>query len=411
MVSLTTAEKALKDYYLGVVAEQLNTGVNPFLAKIAQTSADVWGKQIVKMVPYGVNGGVGAGTETGALPTAAGNNYERFTLDLKNLYGRIEISDKAMRASLSTEGAFVNLLNAEMEGLLKASKFNLGRMLFGDGSGKLATLSAATASATKTLTVDDTRNLTEGMVVDIVSAEGTPKSGMTGLRITAVDRTGKSVTFDKGVTGSIVATDFLTVQGSYKNEITGLKAIFASSGTLYGLNKSDYKWLTPKTHTVSALTLEKMQEAIDGGSVAEAAVDHVCTLYADMFAGMEDELMRQRSADVQDIRTRMLGILLGEEAVDLSTLPAGSVLIAHDLTPSMTVGLKREKIAAILTETGGKTSHSAILARALEVPAVLSIPDVLSAIADGAVVIADGSAGEIIVDPDFCTINAYEEKR
>ena len=263
MVSLTTAEKALKDYYLGVVAEQLNTGVNPFLAKIAQTSADVWGKQIVKMVPYGVNGGVGAGTETGALPTAAGNNYERFTLDLKNLYGRIEISDKAMRASLSTEGAFVNLLNAEMEGLLKASKFNLGRMLFGDGSGKLATLSAATASATKTLTVDDTRNLTEGMVVDIVSAEGTPKSGMTGLRITAVDRTGKSVTFDKGVTGSIVATDFLTVQGSYKNEITGLKAIFASSGTLYGLNKSDYKWLTPKTHTVSALTLEKMQEAID----------------------------------------------------------------------------------------------------------------------------------------------------
>lgn len=263
MVSLTTAEKALKDYYLGVVAEQLNTGVNPFLAKIAQTSADVWGKQIVKMVPYGVNGGVGAGTETGALPTAAGNNYERFTLDLKNLYGRIEISDKAMRASLSTEGAFVNLLNAEMEGLLKASKFNLGRMLFGDGSGKLATLSAATASATKTLTVDDTRNLTEGMVVDIVSAEGTPKSGMTGLRITAVDRTGKSVTFDKGVTGSIVATDFLTVQGSYKNEITGLKAIFAASGTLYGLNKSDYKWLTPKTHTVSALTLEKMQEAID----------------------------------------------------------------------------------------------------------------------------------------------------
>ena len=157
--------------------------------------------------------------------------------------------------------------------------------------------------------------------------------------------------------------------------------------------------------------ISQMQEAIDGGSVAEAAVDHVCTLYADMFAGMEDELMRQRSADVQDIRTRMLGILLGEEAVDLSTLPAGSVLIAHDLTPSMTVGLKREKIAAILTETGGKTSHSAILARALEVPAVLSIPDVLSAIADGAVVIADGSAGEIIVDPDFCTINAYEEKR
>ena len=86
MVNLTSAEKALKTVYLGVVANQLNTGVNPFMAKIEQTTSDVWGKQIVKMVPYGLNGGVGAGTETGVLPVAAGNNYERFTLDLKNLY-------------------------------------------------------------------------------------------------------------------------------------------------------------------------------------------------------------------------------------------------------------------------------------------------------------------------------------
>lgn len=264
MVSLTTAEKALKDYYLGVVAEQLNTGVNPFLAKIAQTSADVWGKQIVKMVPYGVNGGVGAGTETGALPTAAGNNYERFTLDLKNLYGRIEISDKAMRASLSTEGAFVNLLNAEMEGLLKASKFNLGRMLFGDGSGNLTTLPADTLAAETSFTVDDTRNLTEGMVVDVISkSSGTPVSGMSALRILAVDRANKTITVDKSLTGSITVGDYLTVQGSYKNEITGLGAIFASSGTLYGLDKSAHKWLVPKTHTATTLSLEKMQEAID----------------------------------------------------------------------------------------------------------------------------------------------------
>ena len=68
MVSLETAEKALKSVYLGVVQDQLNVGVNPLLAKIQQTTSDVWGKEIIKMVPYGMNGGIGAGTEIGELP-------------------------------------------------------------------------------------------------------------------------------------------------------------------------------------------------------------------------------------------------------------------------------------------------------------------------------------------------------
>ena len=264
MVNLTSAEKALKTVYLGVVANQPNTGVNPFMAKIEQTTSDVWGKQIVKMVPYGLNGGVGAGTETGVLPSAAGNNYERFTLDLKNLYGRIEISDKAMRASLSGEGAFVNLLNAEMEGLLKASKFNLGRMLFGDGSGKLTTLPADTLAAENSFVVDDARNLTEGMVVDVISkTSGSTVSGFGTLRILAVDRSTNTITVDKSLTGTITAGDYLTVQGSLNNEITGLGAIFASTGSLYGLDKSTHKWLVPKSYTATTLSLDAMQEAID----------------------------------------------------------------------------------------------------------------------------------------------------
>ena len=124
MVTLSNANNALKEVYLGVVSEQLNTGVNPLLARIKQTTSDVWGKEIRKMAPYGLNGGVGAGTEDGNLPTAGGNNYAQFVLGLKNLYGRIEISDKAVRASENNAGAFVNLLNAEMEGLVRASSYN-----------------------------------------------------------------------------------------------------------------------------------------------------------------------------------------------------------------------------------------------------------------------------------------------
>ena len=85
--------------------------------------------------------------------------------------------------------------------------------------------------------------------------------------------------------------------------------------------------------------LSQMHEAIDGGACAEAAVDSICTMYADMFAAVEDDLMRQRATDVRDIRSRLLAILLGAESVDLSRMSAGSVLVAQDLTPSITEGL------------------------------------------------------------------------
>ncbi len=263
MVTLETAEKALKAVYLGVVANQLNVGVNPFYTMIKQTSSDVWGKEIVKLVPYGVNGGVGAGTETGDLPKAAPNNYERFKLELKNLYGTIELSDKAIRASQSSAGAFVNLLDAEMEGLLQSSKFNLGRMLYGDGSGVIATASD-NGTANNIFKVDSVKRIIEGMVVDGYDSDGSPISALTGVRVTEVDRAGK--TFTVTGAGSAIAdsdTVTFTVQGSKNNEITGLGAVFGT-GDLYGVSRTGKKFLQAITKTnVGALDVEKMQEAID----------------------------------------------------------------------------------------------------------------------------------------------------
>ena len=155
----------------------------------------------------------------------------------------------------------------------------------------------------------------------------------------------------------------------------------------------------------------QMTEIIEGGQCAEAAVDQVCTMYAEMFAGVDDELMRQRATDVRDIRGRLLAILLKVEGVDVSELPAVSVLVAHDLTPSMTVGLKKENVAAILTETGGRTSHSAILARALELPAVLSVPKALELVNDGDGVIVDGGEGVALLNPDQLTRGEYLKKQ
>ena len=106
---------------------------------------------------------------------------------------------------------------------------------------------------------------------------------------------------------------------------------------------------------------------------SEFAIENVCNMYADMFASMGDELMQQRATDMRDIKVRMQRTLMGLESVDVSLLPKGSILVAKDLTPSMTAGINPENVSGIVTELGGKTSHSAILARALEIPAVVAV--------------------------------------
>lgn len=153
--------------------------------------------------------------------------------------------------------------------------------------------------------------------------------------------------------------------------------------------------------------LSQMEDTIQSGSCAEAAVDTVCRMYIEMFSNVEDELMQQRATDIGDIRTRMLRLLLGVESVDIALLPKGTVLAAKDLTPSMTVGLRKENVSAIVTEIGGKTSHSAILARALEIPAVLGIPDALQQLTDGQTAIVDGTNGQVMTEPDAETLYHY----
>ena len=261
MVTLQSAENALKTLYLGVVSNQLNTNVNPLLAAIEQTASDVWGKEIRKLAPYGINGGIGAGTETGDLPAAAENNYAQFVLTLKNLYGTIEISDKAIRASQNNAGAFVNLLNAEMEGLLKASKFNFGRMLYGDGTGTLTTVESASGN---NVVVASVQNLMEGMVVDALTSEGA-STGVAGRRITSIDRSSKTITLSGNAIPASTLTkgNIITVQGSYKNELTGLGAIFGTGSTLYGLSKTANKWLNPRSYTSTAIDDVTIQKVID----------------------------------------------------------------------------------------------------------------------------------------------------
>lgn len=156
----------------------------------------------------------------------------------------------------------------------------------------------------------------------------------------------------------------------------------------------------------------EIESTITGeGICAEYAVEQVCTTYADMFAAMDDELMQQRATDMRDIKTRMQRELLGVESADIAALPAGTILVAKDLTPSMTAGIRPENVAGIVTELGGKTSHSAILARALEIPAVVAVPDLMSQVKNGHVIVLDGSEGVVYIDPDQEVVDEFSAKR
>ena len=156
----------------------------------------------------------------------------------------------------------------------------------------------------------------------------------------------------------------------------------------------------------------EIENAITGDNVcSEFAIETVCTMYADMFASMDDELMQQRATDMRDIKVRLQQVLQGVKPVDIAALPAGSVIVAKDLTPSMTAGINPANVAGIVTEMGGRTSHSAILARALEIPAVVAVPGILDQVEDGAEMVVDGSEGVVLVAPSEEEKAEYTAKR
>lgn len=198
MVTLSNAEKALKTFYLDVVTDQLNTKINPFLAKMEKTASNVYGNEIRKRVSYALNGGISACDEGGDLPIAAAPNYQEFVAKLKNLYGTLEISDKAIRATENNSGAFVSLLEAEVESLLTAAKFHFGRMLMGLETGVLAKVVSFTGNY---ITVDSVRNFMEGMIIDVID-DGTNVKKLSSRRITEVDRTNTRIKIDGSALGT-----------------------------------------------------------------------------------------------------------------------------------------------------------------------------------------------------------------
>lgn len=141
---------------------------------------------------------------------------------------------------------------------------------------------------------------------------------------------------------------------------------------------------------------------------AEHAVLQVAEMYIETFNNMEDEYLKERAADVKDVGDRLIKNILGIADQNLADLPEKVIIIAKDLTPSDTAQMNKEMVLAFATDMGGRTSHTAIMARSLEIPAVVGLTDLYGKAKDGDTVIVDGNAGKVFVNPDKATLEEYE---
>lgn len=143
---------------------------------------------------------------------------------------------------------------------------------------------------------------------------------------------------------------------------------------------------------------------------AEKALKDVVDMYMDIFAAMEDEYMKERAADIKDVGDRIINNLLGKGAEGMNISFNNAVIVAHDLTPSDTASLDKSKVVAFLTDIGGRTSHSAIMARTLEIPAIVGLGDITNCVKNGDTVIVDGIEGIVIANPSAAQIEEYKVK-
>jgi phosphotransferase system enzyme I (PtsI) len=142
---------------------------------------------------------------------------------------------------------------------------------------------------------------------------------------------------------------------------------------------------------------------------AEYALQETTRQLVQQFMESSDEYMRERAADISDVTSRFMRHLTGQTAGPLSEIDEEVVVVAHDLTPSQTASMPRDKIIGFVTDVGGRTSHVAIMARSLEIPAVVGLQDISQHVVNGDMMVIDGIAGEVVVNPDAKILAKYRQ--
>lgn len=239
-----------KTQYLTLFRNALNTEADPLLEKIKKSPLKA--NDITFGMRIGIGGGFGMSEEGENTPNANAPIYSKLTTPSRDAYVDITVSEKAVRLGQSDVSAMVNVVTDNLDASKEAAKWNVGRMIYGDGTSKLANITEAVATENPTVTVDDTTFLKEGLTVDIYAPSGSSPS-TSSIQILSIDHNNKKVTFRTNPAASLSSASgsvygVIYVQNSKNREITGLRSIFDTSVTsIYGKTKADNPILVPNT--------------------------------------------------------------------------------------------------------------------------------------------------------------------
>ena len=233
--------------------------------------------------------------------------------------------------------------------------------------------------------------VTEARLLGVAAAPGLavapclivrPFQGLDDIRLSiSVDQVdGEIKRFDQAVDRGVTQIEAIRSKAEAAGELTGAAVIEAQAFML-----------------MDPVLLDGVKEKIQGLLPAERAVQETIEEHANILAGLDDPYLRERAQDIRDLGGRLLGILTGQESMDLSNLESDVILVGYDITPSQMASLDTKRVKGIVAEIGGKTSHTAILANNMEIPAVLGCVGVLSHVEEGQTIFVDGSAGAVEV--------------
>ena len=240
---LINVSEVLRESYLPIFKNAVNTEASPFLQKIKKKPLTA--EKAVSGSRIGIDGGFGMSAERFKTPEANAPVYSAFTATSKDAYVEMHISQKALLLARSAPQSMVDSLMDQVDASKEAAIWNTGRMLFGDGTGVLAKITSG-ENGTNKLKVDDLTNLIVGLSIDVYSSGASTPSD-TAVQIRGIDFATNTLTLSKNLTKAYSA-GFITTQNSYGREITGLKAIFDPTvTTLYGLEKASNPILLPYT--------------------------------------------------------------------------------------------------------------------------------------------------------------------
>lgn len=266
MLSVKAMDDVLKTFYLDVIAKQINCGASPLYDKIEKTSVNVNGKNATVPVYYGISGALLSTNDDGAtLPESCPIMRATLTVPLRNVYGVIDITDKALRLTRDSAEGVIDVLGTEIQGMINSARHSLNRMLWTDGLGKLGTVSDLSGHTSRSkFPVDDVRLFTPGMKVDIYRGSTLIYAGQ---RIGDVKVDTSQVVFTKSIPTSnpLQAGDTMYAYNSLNNELQGLPYLFDHNDDYYyGQSKSEnYGLQGAERELGSALTTEAMQDFLD----------------------------------------------------------------------------------------------------------------------------------------------------